>query len=74
MAVNSGEIMSKLKVYVFYCDRNVYPFGKASFEWICSIYIIVNGDYVNGFFSSVTKPTARQLRRWKKQVKQSNGC
>jgi hypothetical protein len=59
--------MKVMRLHIFYCDGDIYPFGKAPCEWYTCIEIDTN--YANKLFNSVTKPTARQIRRWKKQAK-----
>lgn len=57
-----------MQVTIDYFDGDQYPWGKSDATWFCR----VECDPVFGgscLFNSPTKPTVRQVRKWKKRAK-----
>ena len=56
-----------MKVMTSYEQSKKAWFGNVPCMWWFSVYISASEKFM---VMSVTKPTARQLRRWKKQARQ----
>lgn len=56
-----------ITVLVGYVDDDNYPWGRSHRQWI--VCVVKTEPFDNVIYSHYTKPTARQIRQWKKRAK-----